>query len=162
MIAVNLIEAICAALTEKKELFSQYASCTEQLLQCDAESIEHYITKREVLANAIDKIDERIESFCTEARDTEQLHAALRNSCEYITLAPELRCVFTLAQEVHGSMEQTRQIEPAICTRMETLREEARAQIAGMRNTPKITRYLKGMQIGETEIGKLSPRYEKA
>lgn len=153
-------ENVCQALVQKKEWFARYEACTEQMLQCDADSIENYITERARFANEIDGLDQAILDMCAGSQ-AQLLQAALRNSCDYAALPAQMQPVFLRAQEVLGHVNRIAQLDQAVLCRMETLLQEYRQQITRVQHAPKIARYLTGLQAPAAETNMLGARYEK-
>lgn len=152
-------QEICRVLTQKKALFQQYEEATQALLECEPDSMDYYITKRQELANQIDVQTENIRLLC-EGDQQELLENALSNRAEYTALSSPLQEIFMAAQDVLGIASHVQGLNAAVLVRMQQVRDEARVHIAANQNGPKIARYRSGM-FNETTMNLLGDRYEK-
>ncbi|MEG1630635.1 MAG: hypothetical protein RR423_00085 [Hydrogenoanaerobacterium sp.] len=161
MISMNTEEEIIGLLKEKKALFTEYKKCTDEMVQASVDTIEDYITKREQLANKIDKITFRITECCDGAKNAAELHRALQPSVCGGASGEDTKAVFAASQEVFALIKQISAQEPAIIKRMQQQRDELLVKIKKSHNIPKIAKYLSGIASHPQNGTVLGEKYDK-
>ena len=159
---MSVIEELSALLDEKKALFTEYEQCTNNLTQCDIDSIEDYITRRGQLANEIDKITAKINDQCNNAPNCAVLQGAINNTSNYTDIPQELKRLFSRGQEIFSIISQISAQEPQIRQRMKTQRAELIKKIKMAKNTPKISKYLNTIAVPVENGNLLDEKYDKA
>lgn len=127
-----------------------YEEATEELLVCDADSAEYYITERGRLASEIDDLTEEIGRVCDGAEGGDVLFKAATMRIGYDDMPPEMRPAYDLCQQTRTIIYRISELEPRVLARMEAFREEARDYMKNNQNVPKIKKYL-------TDLGEDAP-----
>lgn len=139
---MDTIAKVLALLEKKSEFFDEYEKATQELLRCDADDVEYYITRRAELANEIDQVTEEIGLACDGQPSGEIMFAAASSRVDYQNVPPELRPVFESGQNIRSTASRIMQTEMQAISRLESLRDEAKEKIRQNQNLPKIKKYL--------------------
>lgn len=145
VITMDAIDMVYDCLQEKKTLFAEYEVCTNEMMTCDSDCFEHYITERGQLAIQIDKIAEEMESLCAQDDEPELIRNAANYKGNYEDYPEEMRDIYELAGQVFGSMNRVRSTEDLVEKRMQEVRGELLDKIRSKSDTAKVYHYVKGM-----------------
>lgn len=157
----NSIEMLCDCLMQKKMLFEQYAQHTDQMMVCEIDQLEHYITQRAQLAIEIDQINAEIETICEADLEQEALRDAVNNRGNYGDLVDHIRPVYDAATRVFVLINRIYNKEAEVMARMQSERDQLREKIKEESNTPKLLKYLNGL-TEQTPTGVyLGTKYDK-
>lgn len=147
--ALDTVGTICVLLDKRGKLFLEYEDLTQELLKCDVDDVEYYITQRNTLANAIDEVAEEIGRVCDAAPGGKVLFDAANARINFDSVPSELLPVFELGQNVRGIIARIGQTNQQVLERLQMFQNEARDKIRQSQNVPKIKKYL--TDLGEKE-----------
>ncbi|NLW78161.1 MAG: hypothetical protein GXY32_01955 [Ruminococcaceae bacterium] len=139
---MDAIGQISTLLEQKKALFLEYEQATRALLDCEVDAVEKYITERGKKAIEIDALTEEIARLSSDVPAGELLREATLARIDFADLPPEFHDVFYDAQAVRSVAYRISELDKQVVTRLESLRDEAMAQIKQNQNMPKIKKYL--------------------
>lgn len=139
---MDVIAQICTLLEQKKALFTEYEQATQALLDCEADTVENYITQRGQKAIEIDALTEEIARLCSGMPASDLLLDATLARIDFAKLPPEYHSVFYEAQAVRSVAHRVSETDKQVVVRLEQLRDEALLNIRQNQNVPKIKKYL--------------------
>lgn len=142
---VDTITTLCTLLEEKKDLFLEYEKATQDLLSCDVDSAEHYITQRDKLANEIDEISEKTARICADYPAGDLLLDAANARVDFARVPGEYQCVFYGGQAVRSVVSRISETEKQALEHLRQLRNEALEGVKMNKEVPKIKKYLTGL-----------------
>ncbi len=138
---------LCVLLEKKVAKFSQYETLTQELLHCEVDDIDDYITKRGLLANEIDALDEDIQTLCEGGARAELYYRTAMGRVNFAEISPDLQPAFELSQQVRRVIGRIQNGEVQVMERLQGLKSEALGKIRENQNLPKIKKYL--VDLGE-------------
>ena len=139
---MDVIGQVCILLEKKKEQFNEYERCTLEMLHCEADDVENYITQRGAIANEIDEITEEIGRICDNFPGGALLFETASAKVNFEDIPPEFGPVFEAGQQVRSVAYRISESEKQALERLTSLKEEARAKIRENQNLPRIKKYL--------------------
>ena len=145
---MDTITQICLLLEQKKNKFLEYEQATMEMLHCDADDIEEYITKRGILANEIDGISEEIGRVCNQEPNGQLYFQAAAAAVNFDEILPEMHPIYELGQQTRSVVARIMNSDKQVVERLELLKAEALAKIKENQNLPKIKKYLS--DLGDT------------
>lgn len=136
-------------LGQKHTLFIKYEEVTDQILgETDFSAVEEYITKRDRLANEIDKVDAEITQ--TLAPWGEAARALLPGGIgDQTSLPADLQPLYPLCQDILAVIRRIRLKNTDILAEFQRSRDESLQKIKEGSALPKINRYLRGLAAEE-------------
>lgn len=149
---MDIIQQIYTLLEQKKQAFDAYEAATEALLQCEADSVEHYITQREQLASKIDGLNAEIRRLCAEDTAGAALENAAFSRLNYDDMPAEHRPLYELDQQTRTILYRIGEANPKVVERLEQFRKEAEEHMRNNENVPKIKKYLTDLGGGDNFI----------
>lgn len=138
---------VCLLLSQKRQLFEEYANVTRELTACDIDQIEEKIAARQEIAGRIDGTDAGIESACE--GDPAFLNAA-RCRGDRPEEGEPLAAVFDLAREIRGIVERVGSVEEQVNERLRKERDQLAEKIKDSNRgmAANAARYFSGAQAG--------------
>ncbi len=137
-----MVTKLCSLLEEKKGRFLMYEKATLDLLICDAEDIEKYITKRSELATEIEGIDEELLRTYSSADNAVLLEKIVKARMDFEQVPSEYQMVFYASQAVRSVAGRIQQSDKQVVERLQKLRVQALESVKKNQNLPKIKKYL--------------------
>lgn len=141
---------IIKLLEEKKILFGQFESVTEEMLTDSPDDIDlvvECVEERELLKEQIDELDKKIRQTAERSEDGALLIRASKNQCDYTELHPGQREVFETGQELFGVISRIKNMEPQIQKNMELMMSVLRERIKKNNSNSRFTGYINSMGI---------------
>lgn len=162
---MNLIQAICDLIAEKKRAFIEYENHTQSILSCELEEIEAHVQRRQELVEQVQEADRKLEELCrSNPIDGSLMLQAIQNKCDRAELPPQQLCIFDAAQEVFSVINRILNIETQASDRIHREQDALLQKIRETNNgTPaQAAKYYRnaGMVGGERTI--LHEKYNKA
>lgn len=150
---MDTVGKILTLLDKKAALFFEYEKATQDILYCEPDDVEHYITLRGGLANEIDEVTEKIGLACDEMPNSEVVFATASGRINYDKVPPEYQLIFESSQSIRSTMSRIMEAEKQVIVRLEAFRDEAKKKIRQNQNVPKIKKYLTGLMEKQGEGG---------
>lgn len=150
---MDTVGKVLALLDHKAELFAEFEKATQELLVCDVDDVEHYITRRGELANEIDSVMEEIGRICDAAPGGGVIFDAANARIDYDRVPPEYHPLFAVGQNIRSVVSRVRQTDKQVVARLEGLRDDAKDKIRQNQNIPKIKKYLTDLADKPGEAG---------
>ncbi len=139
---VDTIAKVCELLDEIKNNLLSYEKATQDMLTCDVDDVEHYITLRAGMANKMDALLAEIEDVCATEENANTIYQAALARLPFSEVPPELVPVFEFGQSNRSAVARIGQTEKQVMERLEGFRQEARDNLRQNQNMPKIRQYL--------------------
>ncbi len=139
---MDTVGKVFAKLDEVKASLLEYEAVTQELLTCDADSVENYITARGEIANKIDAKIEEIRGFCAAEPNGELIYKAAMAQVNYNELSPDLVPLFELGQSNMSAVGRVKRTEEQAMERLVAFKKEAQDKMKQSQHVPKIKKYL--------------------
>lgn len=120
----------------------EYEQATMALLDCEADTAEHYITQRGEFANEIDELNQQIGRLCDEMPNGKLVMGAVQASAAHDTLPPEYYPLFDVGQATRTVAYRIAQSNERVVERLSYLQDEAKDKIRQNQHLPVIKKYL--------------------
>lgn len=138
---------ILLILSQKKELFQQFAVQADEICQVPMEEMEEHMAKRQEIIEKLQELDKQMEALCESAgQGTDD---AVHNRCDRSGLTPELGMIFDASMAVKAIVSRIVAFEPMVKDRIETEKELLMEKIESI-NTGALAaakRYSPTMQV---------------
>lgn len=135
------IEKTYELLLQKKQLFSEYANQTTQLLNAEEDDVDNYITNRDNLAIKIDAISDEIKDILSNEPDT-VLADVVFCKCNYENVPETHIEIYETAKQIFQIISQIKELNSQIEQNFTLKREQIKKRLIETKNTPQIARYL--------------------
>lgn len=139
---MDTISKICECQDAIKEQLDIYEQCTEQMLTCDFDDIDHYITKRNELAIVIDQFNDEIFALSQMEPDSDVLMDAVKNSCDYDALPESYLEIYRKGQEVFSKLNRIMGMQERIIQRLQSEKQATIVRIQGLKEDGQVKKYL--------------------
>ena len=139
---MDTIAKVCELLDEVKNNLLSYEKATQDLLTCDVDDVEHYITLRGEMANRMDALLAEIADACAREENANTIYQAALARIPFSEVPPDLVPVFESGQSNRSTVARIGQTERQVMERLEGFRQEALDNLRQNQNMPKIKQYL--------------------
>lgn len=135
-------EKICGLYDEMREILEDYEKNTNSLLTCGVDEVLMFLEKRQVCADKIDVINNRILDLCS-LDETGMTKKASDNSCSRDELDEDLVIVFDARQSVNPIVNRVKKKDLQIIDRIAVEKEKLMRKIRenNKSNAAKASKY---------------------